>query len=116
MPKVFIFIISWTSFCVFISFILFIIMSVRHAKLGRYIKKHDYKVWRELTSIGPYGPGLSNPFRGISYLFKESEETDENLLRLKDSAKISTRYFIIFFATAVLTIMASVIFLMIFYT
>ena len=69
-----------------------------------------------MTSIGKYGPGLSNPVKGITYLFKESEETDEKLLRLKDSARISTRYFLIWFATTAVTIVVSVIFLFIFYS
>jgi hypothetical protein len=98
------------------TFIFFIVTATRQAKLGLYIKKNDYRTWRELTSIGKYGPGLSNPFKGISYLFKESEETDEKFLRLKDSARISTRYFLIWFATTAVTIIASAIFLLIFYS
>jgi hypothetical protein len=98
------------------TFIFFLFTATRQAKLGRYIKKNDYRTWREMTSIGKYGPGLSNPVKGITYLFKESEETDEKLLRLKDSARISTRYFLIWFATTAVTIIASVIFLFIFYS
>ena len=116
MPRLFIFIISWTLFSVVMTFIFFIFTATRQAKLGRYIKKDDYRTWRDLTSIGKYGPGLSNPFKGIPYLFKESEETDEKLLRLKDSARISTRYFLIWFATTAVTIVVSVIFLFIFYS
>lgn len=116
MPKLFVFIMIWTSFCVVMTFIFFVFTSIRHSKLGRYIKEHDYKTWRELTSVGKYGSGLSNPFKGISYLFKESNENDENLLRLKDAAHISTRYFIIWFATTAVTIIVSIIVLIIFYS
>ena len=115
MPRLFIFIISWSLFSVVMTIIFFLFTATRQAKLGRYIKENDYRTWREMTSIGKYGPGLSNPFKGIAYLFKESEETDEKLLRLKDSARVSTRYFLIWFATTAITIIAIVIYLLIFY-
>jgi hypothetical protein len=92
------------------AFIFFIFTATRQAKLGRHIKKSDYKAWRELTSIGKFGPGLSNPFKGISFLSKESSDIDEKLLRLKDSARASTRYFLIWFATSVITIIATIIY------
>jgi hypothetical protein len=97
------------------TFLFFIFTATRQAKLGRYIKRNDYKTWRKLTSIGKYGPGLSNPFKGISFLFKESDEIDEKLLRLKDSARVSTRYFLIWFATSVVTIISTFIYLLLFY-
>jgi len=115
MPKLFVFIIGWTSFCV-LMFLLFGIFTMIHSyKLGRYIKRNYYKTWRRLTSIGGFGPGLANPFRGIPYLFKETNESDEKLLRLKDAARISTRYFIIWFATTAVTIIFSVVILLIFF-
>ena len=64
-------------------------------KLYSYLKQNNYDRWRELTSVGRYGPGLSNPIRGFKYIYSDQDNENERVLRLKDSIKIGFRHFII---------------------
>ena len=67
-------------------------MLFRLSRLNEYLKKNYYQKWREISSIGSHGPRLSNPLRGIPYLFSNIDESDELLLKLKNSAKRITVY------------------------
>lgn len=96
-------------FCGVFFIISWIVMLFRLSKLNRYLKKHNYQKWRELSSIGSYGPGLSNPLRGIRYLFSNSQEKDEALLRLKDSAKIISIYSFVSAASLVASIIIAIL-------
>jgi hypothetical protein len=116
MPKLALFIIGWTSLCGILVLFFGIFSFFRLLRLGGYLKKNDYQTWRELTSIGNYGPGLSNPFRTITYLFRKSDVNDERLLRIKDAARISTRYFLIWFTTLAATIIIGTLILAIYYS
>jgi hypothetical protein len=90
---------GWVSFCAAMVILFWCLSVVRLFPLWRYLKQYEYQKWRELTSIGKFGPGLSNPLRVIPYLFGDKQTGDENLLRLKDSARVGVRYFLIWFAT-----------------
>ena len=102
---------GWLSFCGFILVVSWIITIVRLFKLDKYLKKNDYQKWREITSLGRLGPGLSNPFRAWSYIFKNTKELDEVLLRLKESAKISLRYSFIWSGTLVFSLIVGFVIL-----
>ena len=94
---------GWTFFCALIFVICWIIAIIRSFKLNKYMKQYHYQKWEELTSIGQFGPGLSNPFKGIPYLFSNSYEKDELLLRLKNSTRISLKYSLIWFSLFILS-------------
>jgi hypothetical protein len=100
---------GWLAFCGLILVVFWVIKIPRLFKLNRYLKENDYQKWREITSIGSSGPGLSNPFRAWSYIFKNTKEIDEDLLRLKDSARISLRYSLIWFGTFVFSLVVGFI-------
>jgi len=97
---------SWLALCGIILIILGGVTFVRLFKLNSYIKKNHHRKWKEITSLGKFGPGLSNPFRAWPYIFNNTKETDEKLLRLKNSAKMSLRYFLIMFGMLVLSLIA----------
>ncbi|MFA7174760.1 MAG: hypothetical protein WC340_15385 [Kiritimatiellia bacterium] len=71
-----------------------IIVSVR---LNRYLKENYYALWRDLSSFKNLGPGLVNSSKSLPWLFNndDNEEEDEKLMRLKDAARIRTRWFFI---------------------
>ena len=60
-------------------------------KLSFYVKKNKYDRWRELSTIGPFGPGLANPFKGWRYIYGEVDNEDEIILRYKDKIKAGFR-------------------------
>jgi hypothetical protein len=100
---------GWLALCGLVLVVSWIITMFRLFKLNSYLKKNDYQKWREITSLGNFGPGLSNPFRAWPYIFKNTKECDEELLRLKDSAKISMRYSFIWFGTFVFSLIVGFI-------
>jgi len=42
---------------------------IYNIKLLHYLKKNKKKRWEQLTSIGIFGPGMSNSFRWFPYLY-----------------------------------------------
>jgi hypothetical protein len=52
-------------------------------RLFFYLQKHHYSKWCDLTTIGTMGPGASNPFRWIPYLYCDSEGDDPPIHELK---------------------------------
>ncbi len=102
---------GWLSFCGIILIVSWLITMVRLFKLNRYIKNNNYLKWREITSLGGFGPGFSNPFRAWSYIFKNTKEEDEELLKLKDSARIGLRYSFIWFGTFVFSLIVGFVIL-----
>lgn len=71
-----IFLISITIFS-WVRFITF-----QH-KLWNYLFENYVDKWKELTSIGDFGPGIANSRRGIKFLFSREDFNDADLLRLK---------------------------------
>jgi len=54
---------------------------VYNMKLFFYLNKNRHDRWCHLTSLGPIGPGMSNPFRWFPYLYNDSDN-DESTIRL----------------------------------
>ena len=77
---------------VFSAVVSFIYVIYKDTALGRYLKKNNYKRWRQLTSIGKYGPGMVNPSRGWSYIYSKADNKNEEILRFKDEIKIGVRW------------------------
>lgn len=66
-------------------------------KLLAYLRREKYSRWKELTSIGKFGPGLNNAFRTLPYIYSELDNEDEKIAKYKGSIRIGTRYFVLNF-------------------
>ena len=51
--------------------------------LMKYLLKNHTEKWKELTSIGDFGPGYANSIRGFKFLFGKDYLEDPEVLRLK---------------------------------
>ena len=66
----------------FLGVLSYVIMSVYYSiKLDRYLKKNYREKWEYLTYVWPFGPGGSNPFRMIPFLYNKKEDFGDNKLR-----------------------------------
>ena len=69
----------------------FIIVSIIHfilaLRLNHYLKKNRYDKWYKLTTLGQYGPGAANPFRGYKYLWKNFEDDDDQERKYKQKLR-----------------------------
>lgn len=81
------------SIFLFIATFIFlsIYLVINSVRLSFYLKKKNYKRWCELTTIGNIGPGLSNPFRGFSYIYSTRDNEDENILRYKNNIRFAIK-------------------------
>ncbi len=82
------------SVVIFIGILIisFLYVFSNGAKLSTYLKTHNYERWRYLTSIGSFGPSLSNPVRGLSYIYGQQDNNDEKILRYKDAVRSGLGY------------------------
>jgi len=64
---------------------------VYNVKLTLYLKKNKYDRWRELSSIGRFGPGMSNPLRAFRYVYGKLDDEDESILRYKHRIRLAIR-------------------------
>lgn len=62
---------------------------VNNLRLYFYLKKTRYGLWRNLTMIGGFGPGASNPFRWWPYLKQPHESDDLRITRYKNRIRTS---------------------------
>ena len=80
---------------------------VKGWQLSSYLKENKYERWREISTIdtplGKIGPGAGDSFKTLRYIKSDLDNEDENILRLKDSAKIGTRYMGILFLAFLVT-------------
>ena len=109
MTRVCLTVFGWIALCGLVLTASWLLTIFRLYRLDKYLKKTDYQKWREITSIGKSGPGLSNPFRSWSYVLKDADEADEELLRLKDAARASMRYSFVWVGTLVISLLAGFI-------
>lgn len=101
-----------------LEFIVFVKEAIHTAiisgRLNRHLKKNHYSLWRELTSFKSFGPGLVNSAKSLPWLFRDYPEEDEELSRLKDAARIRTRWFFItggaFFLTVTMIFVGSLVY------
>ena len=67
--------------------VFFVVSAVRSLvyqhKLMKYLLKNHTEKWKELTSIGDFGPGYTNSIRGFKFLFGKEYLGDAEVLRLK---------------------------------
>ncbi len=82
------------SLFIFIAMLViaFSYVCVFNIKLSRYLKKNKYARWRELTTVGPFGPGGANLLRGLPYLYSSLDCEDEEILRYKDAIRRGLLY------------------------
>ena len=73
---------GWLAFCGFFLIVSWLVTFFHLFRLLRYLKKNEYQKWKEITSIGNIGPGLSNPYRAWSYIFQNTNEDDLSLIKL----------------------------------
>jgi hypothetical protein len=78
--------------CVAVGISLFITW----VRFYSFIKRTNYERWRELTTIGSFGPGAQNSWRALKYVYGDRDNDNENVLRYKDKIRIKLRYFGIF--------------------
>lgn len=57
-------------------------------RLFFYLKKNYKDQWIDLTSIGPMGPSMSNPFLWFRYLYDESKNDDSTIIHYKKRLRI----------------------------
>lgn len=76
-----------------------------NTKLYLHLKSQNYPRWRELTTIGKFGPGNSNPFKWLPYLYSSLDTEDIRVLRLKDNIRIGLRYSLLAMLAIFVTIM-----------
>lgn len=77
---------------VFICFLTFI----SNARLNSYLKKNNRDRWRYITSIGQLGPGYSNIFRLIKYLYSDIDNNN-SIIRVQKK-RIRSYFTIILYA------------------
>lgn len=85
-------------------FASFIYIYIYNWKLSSYLKREKYDRWRELSTIGKFGPGCLNPVRGFKHLYSELDNEDENILRYKDRIKLGLRHFFVFIIALIVNI------------
>lgn len=62
------------------------VLLVQHRLLA-YLRDHHHDRWCYLTSIGTWGPGMSNGVRAVPYYFSEEDNDDPNVVCFKSSLK-----------------------------
>ena len=60
-------------------------------KLSKRLHDEEYQKWVYLTSLGRWGPGLSNPFRSIPYFYKTDDSDNPEVSRLKGKVRTGIR-------------------------
>ncbi len=89
---------------------LFFLSFISNVKLNSYLKKNNIDRWRYLTSIGQFGPGCSNIFKLIKYLYSDIDNNDSNIRVQKKRIRnyltiilyVLIFFFIFFIALAIL--------------
>jgi len=56
-----------------------IIAFIYNIKLLHYLKKNKKKRWDQLTTIGVFGPGMSNSFRWFPYLYNNIDNENHTI-------------------------------------
>lgn len=83
---------SYSIFLFAIGLILFFLYAVVYnMKLYFYLKKEKYDRWSDLTTLGSFGPGGSNPIRWMPYLKSDLDNDDENIRRYKNNVRLGLR-------------------------
>lgn len=75
----------------------FIFVFVESVKFNTFLIRNYKEIWRQITSIGPIGPGLSNPFATYKWLRSNFESADAKLMSLKSGLKKRYDSFLISF-------------------
>ncbi len=68
---------------------------VLNMRLSFYLKDRKPARWEQLARIGSWGPGFSNPFRWLPFLYDERDCEDQKIQILKK--KIRRSIFIVMF-------------------
>jgi len=76
----------------FVSFALVVCANIYGLKLKYYLARKNSSRWREITTIGRFGPGLSNPARMLEYTYSDLDNEDETILRYKKKIKKTLKY------------------------
>lgn len=84
---------------ILLALVLFIVtigiaVFIVNLRLGFYVKKNQYDQWKKLTTIGPMGPGMSNPFLWFNYLYSDLKQDDRTIYKFKKKTRILIKYFL----------------------
>jgi len=79
-----------------------IIAFIYNVKLSLYLKKRRIERWEQLTTIGSFGPGMSNPFLWIPYIYNDIDTNDQTVQHYKK--KIRSFLFLVMFLMGALLI------------
>ena len=90
----------------FISSLVFMARClIYQQRLSDYLRVHHMDKWKELTTIPGWGPGFTNPWRGLPFLFGREDLGDPEVLRLKVIVRNSYIYTVTgFLATFLMTL------------
>lgn len=102
MPNIGIALLFSVFFLGVICLFIFIYTSVYTTKLASRLQKIDYEKWTSLTSIGIFGPGLSNPNKWLRYIYSKDNEDDDKIRKYRHRIKIGLRQ-ILFLLIAIAT-------------
>ena len=104
---------------IFVSLLFFIVATIfffssafiHNSKLYFYLKKKNHSRWCELTTIGSFSPGGSNPFKWLPYIYNEVDNRDKVIKRYKDNVKIGLKYSFFFFLALLVNIAVLIVLL-----
>ena len=70
-------------------------------RLFFYIKEHRHERWTDLTSLDSMGPGMSNPFRWLPYVYNAEDTGDPRIAHYKSRIRLCLKGVLLGLAIAV---------------
>jgi len=98
-----------TIFFTAIVFLFFLYAFVYSWKLSFYLQREKYDRWSELTTIGSFGPGGSNPFKWFPYLYGDLDNDDKVIFRHKERIRYGLKYSLYSLAALVVNVIVWIV-------
>ena len=64
----------------------------------------NYDRWCQLTTIGAFGPGGSNPFKWFPYIYNDLDTENEDIRGYKDRIRFGLKYGLILMLVVLINI------------